>query len=58
MYSDTDGVRDFTSEVLKAHNVYRHKHNSPSLKVSAEATKKAQSWADNLARSGECKQLV
>lgn len=38
--------------MVRAHNVYRAKHDSPPLKWSVEAAKKAQSWAEKLADTG------
>lgn len=48
----TGGMDPFGRALLEAHNKYRAKHGSPKLKWSSEAAKKAQEWADHLARSG------
>ena len=42
----------FGRALLEAHNKYRRRHGSPKLKWSSEAAKKAQEWAEHLARTG------
>ena len=42
----------FGQELLEAHKRYRSRHGSPKLKWSSDAAKKAQSWAEHLARTG------
>ncbi|KAK9881991.1 hypothetical protein WA026_018180 [Henosepilachna vigintioctopunctata] len=40
---------DFISECLCWHNVYRQRHNSPTLTMSAQLCHLAQTWANHLA---------
>lgn len=42
---------DFISECLCWHNVYRQRHNSPSLTMSAQLCHLAQEWANHLAHT-------
>ncbi|XP_044757136.1 probable pathogenesis-related protein CaO19.6200 [Coccinella septempunctata] len=42
---------DFISECLCWHNVYRQRHNSPTLTMSAQLCHLAQTWANHLAHT-------
>ncbi|XP_002156652.3 Golgi-associated plant pathogenesis-related protein 1 [Hydra vulgaris] len=43
---------DFRKSILASHNLYRKKHNAPSLQLSDELNAMAQNWAENIARTG------
>ena len=49
---DAGAPDTFGRALLEAHNRYRSRHGSPKLKWSSEAAKRAQSWAEHLARTG------
>ena len=44
--------RKFIDEALKAHNVYRSRHQVSALKHDKEISSIAQRWADHLASTG------
>ena len=43
--------KKFNEEALKQHNLYRARHQVPSLKYNKDIAATAQKWADHLAAS-------